>query len=219
MNGSALSDLNEWPAASQKETTAHHHQKFNVKIKIAHEGPNEQFKRRKFTNVEKYQQIKQKKTFLQRFGERCVWRAEQGNRCYTTQNGKIGKELLFGRHFDSKCYARNQKSKFQRWAVGIKWNVRPCSEPQGLIYSDWKKKQFSQFCISFSSDCSSRTKLATDLEFIRGERKFYLDYRVVRFCTSIPGKQAVDRIVWKTCSKTLHLHNFYRIIQKFFMTH
>ena len=58
------------------------------------------------------------------------------------------------------------------------------------------KNFFSRLYIDFSSECSSRTKIGRDLEFIRGERQFYLDHHgVVSFCTNGAGKQAVDRIM------------------------
>ena len=41
-----------------------------------------------------------------------------------------------------------------------------------------------------------RTKLGRDLEFIREERKFYLDYHgVVGFYKRMAGKQAVEKIM------------------------
>ena len=43
--------------------------------------------------------------------------------------------------------------------------------------------------------------MSRDLEFIREESEFYLDYNgVVDVCTSSAGKQAVDEIMWKICS-------------------
>ena len=82
------------------------------------------------------------------------------------------------------------------------------SESQGLIYSD-SEKFVSSFCVRFSNECSSRTNIDRELEMIRGERQFYVDYQeIVSFYNSRTEKQAVDEIMRKTCTKTLNFHDF-----------
>ena len=82
-------------------------------------------------------------------------------------------------------------------------------------------KKCSRFCITFISEYSSRTKIDRDLEFVRRERKLYLGYhKMVNFYTCSLGKQAVDKIMWKICTKTFNFHHFCWIIQKLvFITH
>ena len=78
------------------------------------------------------------------------------------------------------------------------------------MFSPISHKLFKQY--------GSRTKIGWDLEVIRKEREFYLDYyEIVSLSNSKTEKQAVDEIMKKTCTKAFSFHDFCWIIQKFIL--